>query len=70
MRWAGHLIRREDNRWTKRLTEWQPRNGKRCRGRQKRRWRDDITSYIGSTWTRMAKDRRWWQNHEEGYIQQ
>ena len=21
-RWAGHLKRREDNRWTKRFTEW------------------------------------------------
>ena len=24
-RWAGHLMRRDDNRWTKRMTEWQPR---------------------------------------------
>ena len=27
---AGYLIRREDNRWTKMLTEWQPRYGRRC----------------------------------------
>ena len=69
-RWAGHLIRREGNRWTKRLKEWQPRYWRRCRGRHKRRWRDDITSYTGNTWTRLAKDRRWRQNHEEGYTQQ
>ena len=28
-RLAGHLSRRDDNRWTQRLTEWQPRTGKR-----------------------------------------
>ena len=36
-RWAGHVMRREDNRWTKRVTEWQPRTGRRNRGREKRR---------------------------------
>ena len=41
---AGHVMRRDDNRWTKRVTEWQPRNGKRTRGRQKRRSRDDLTT--------------------------
>jgi hypothetical protein len=69
-RWAGHVARRQDNRWTKRITEWQPRTGKRRRGRQKRRWRDDITSYLGSTWTRQAQDRDRWKLLEEGYIQQ
>ena len=69
-RWAGHLSRRDDNRWTQRLTEWQPRTGKRRRGRQKRRWRDDITTYLGTTWARNTKDRKEWKHHEEGYIQQ
>ena len=58
------------DRWTKRMTEWQPRCGKRGRGRQKLRWRDDITSYAGTTWTRLAQDRKQWKIHEEGYIQQ
>ena len=31
----GLVARRDDNRWAKRLTEWQPRTGKRRRGRQK-----------------------------------
>ena len=69
-RWAGHVARREDNRWTKRLTDWQPRTGKRRRGRQKRRWRDDITTYLGTTWARTAQDRGRWQLLEEGYIRQ
>ena len=69
-RWAGHVARFQDDRWTKRLTEWRPRSGTRKRGRQKRRWRDDLTNYIGITWTRQAQDRRRWQLLEEGYIQQ
>ena len=39
-----------DNRWTKRCTEWQPRRGKRSRGRPSRRWQDDITRKEGTTW--------------------
>ena len=31
-KWAGHIARLKDNRWTKRCTEWQPRRGKRTRG--------------------------------------
>ena len=28
-KWAGHVARLNDNRWTKRITDWQPRYGKR-----------------------------------------
>ena len=66
----GRACRFQDNRWTKRLTEWHPRSGRRKRGRQKRRWRDDLTNYIGTTWTRQAQDRRRRQLLEDGYIQQ
>ncbi len=31
---AGHIMRRLDNRWTTRVTEWQLRNGRRNQGRQ------------------------------------
>ncbi|GFS22622.1 endonuclease-reverse transcriptase [Elysia marginata] len=48
------------HRWTLRVTEWQPRNGKRSRGRQARRWRDDIVRTMGNTWTREAKDKEEW----------
>ncbi len=33
--WAGHIMRRTDNRWTKKVTEWQPRYCKRRQDRQK-----------------------------------
>ena len=56
-KWAGHIARLNDNRWTKRCTEWQPRRGKRSRGRPSRRWQDDITEKEGTTWIREATDR-------------
>ena len=42
-KWAGHIARMKDNRWTKRCTAWQPRRGKRSRGRPSRRWQDAVT---------------------------
>ena len=35
-RWAGHLMRRNDGRWAKRIVEWRPRDGWRGRGRPKK----------------------------------
>ena len=58
------------NRWTKRCTEWQPRRGKRLRGRPSRRWQDDITEKEGTTWIRKATDRQQWKALMEGYILQ
>ena len=56
-RWAVHEGRLHDNRWTKRCTEWKPREGRRNRGRPARRWRDDIEVTAGKTWVRKTKDR-------------
>ncbi|KAK6761889.1 hypothetical protein RB195_022833 [Necator americanus] len=39
-RWAGHIMRRIDDRWTKRELEWIPRDAKRPRGRPPTRWGD------------------------------
>ncbi|KAK6727389.1 hypothetical protein RB195_005217 [Necator americanus] len=39
-RWAGHIMRRIDDRWTKRKLEWIPRDAKRPRGRPPTRWGD------------------------------
>ncbi len=67
---AGHIARLTDNRWTLRSKEWQPRTGKKRRGRQKRRWRDELTSYRGAAWMQVAQDRRKWKMLEEGFILQ
>ena len=69
-KWAGHIARLKDNTWTKRCTEWQPRRGKRSRGRTSRRWQDDITEKEGTTWIRKATDRQRWKTLMEGYILQ
>ncbi|KAK6757419.1 hypothetical protein RB195_015317 [Necator americanus] len=39
-RWAGHIMRRIHDRWTKRTLEWIPRDAKRPRGRPPTRWGD------------------------------
>ncbi|KAK6735303.1 hypothetical protein RB195_018477 [Necator americanus] len=39
-RWAGHIMRRIDDRWTKRTLEWIPRDGKCPRERPPTRWGD------------------------------
>ena len=36
-RWAGHISRLSDNRWTIRATEWTPRNWTRKQGRPQTR---------------------------------
>ena len=65
-RWAGHIARMMDNGWTKRSTEWQPRRGKRSRGRPSRRWQDDITRKEETTWNRKATDKRTMEDTDGG----
>ena len=69
-RWAGHVARQRDGRWTKEVTEWYPRDGRRRRGRQKTRWMDDITSVAGNNWISAAQERAKWKLHVEAFIQQ
>ena len=60
MRWAGHVARFSDNRWTQRLSEWCPRDIKRPLGRPPRRWEDGIVAAVGKSWRRQAQDRTQW----------
>ena len=64
-KWAGHIARMKDKRWTIRSTEWQIQ-GVRSAGRPKRRWRDDIVGQHGAVWMRIAKDRERWKTPAEG----
>ena len=52
--WAGHIARFKDKRWTKRVTEWTPRECTR-QGRPKTRWRDSFTCHLGSVWPRLVR---------------
>jgi hypothetical protein len=61
-RWAGHVARRDDGRWTRAATDWYPRDVIRPRGRPPTRWADSIQKTVepGSHWSTMARDRLKW----------
>ena len=65
-RWAGHMLRGQD-KWSKRVTVWYPREGKRARGRPQKRWDDDIRQVAGITWHRVAQERAEWKRLEEAF---
>ena len=65
--WAGHVIRRTDQRWSKATLEWQPDAGSRRRGHPDRRWEDDINDFLATSlhldagdWRHLAQDRASW----------
>lgn len=66
-RWAGHIQRTQDERWSSTVTNWYPFNKKRKRGRPHKRWSDDIAKIAGRTWTRLARDRHEWHSKEEAF---
>lgn len=66
-RWAGHVARTKDGRWSEKVLHWYPRDRIRPVGRPKRRWSDDIVAVAGQTWTRLAQDRTKWTEMEEAY---
>ena len=66
-RWAGHVARLTDNRWTIQTTSWLGPSGQRKRGRPYARWADDLTKIAGTHWMRLAKDREKWSSLEEAF---
>ncbi|CAF4882123.1 unnamed protein product [Pieris macdunnoughi] len=62
--WIGHIMRTNKEKWTKDVIEWYPRNGKRKRGGQVKRWEDDLPK----GWRRSAKDREMWKRLGEAYV--
>lgn len=68
--WAGHLARINDGRWTRKITEWRPRDHAfRSRGRPPTRWSDDLKR-IQTNWLNAAQDRGRWKSLREAYVQQ
>lgn len=68
-RWAGHLARMSDDRWTKQATLWKGPGERRNRGRPRSRWSDDIVSTAGRDWIDTANDRNKWRRLEEAYTE-
>ena len=66
-RWAGHVARREDGRWSRRLLDWAPTKGGRRVGRPARRWEDDLSAYK-QNWRELAQDRDVWAGLEDQFV--
>ena len=59
-KWGGHVARMDHQRWTHKVTMWDPRIGWRNVGRQKTRWADHFKSIAGGQWSRVARNRERW----------
>lgn len=66
-RWAGHLMRTSDDRWTRTTTLWKGPSGKRKRGRPQERWQDEIVEIAGKAWKQLATEKKQWKLLEEAY---
>lgn len=62
LNWAGHVARLDETRWAKQLTKWIPMGRKRKRGRQRKRWEDEISNDCGPSWQITAQNREIWKN--------
>ena len=67
-RWAGHVARREDGCWSRRLLDWAPTKGGRRVGRPAKRWEDDLAAYK-QNWKQLAQDRHVWAGMENQFVE-
>ena len=61
------MTRRENDRYSKIITEWFPIVMKRKRSRQNTRWSDDIVKMTGKDWSRIVRQRKACQFLGESY---
>ena len=68
-KWAGHVATMDDNRWTKRLTDWHLSKEKRSRKRPDTKWRDEIEKFARVAWPRIAQNRQLLRELGKAFIQ-
>ena len=68
-RWAGHVARRTDGRWTTWMLDWQPVGGFRAPGRPMARWEDVLVSFMQGRGRsgQLAQDRDCWSALEDEF---
>jgi hypothetical protein len=66
--WAGHLARYPTDRLPNAVVSWEPKNGKRRKGRPRRRWKDDIVNAASFMWKRKAQNRQEWKKIGTSFI--
>ncbi|EYB97708.1 hypothetical protein Y032_0138g2068 [Ancylostoma ceylanicum] len=75
IRWAGHVMRLNDHRWARAVSDWTPRKVKRTTGRPPTRWSDFFTKSFKERcdalrvsrtdrthWTTLARERDKWKD--------
>ena len=67
-RWAGHMMRENNEKWSKMVTFWYPRGEVRKRGRQCIRWEDELRMLAGINWYKTARERTLWKKLEEAFV--
>ena len=65
---CGHIQRLTDERWTRTVEKWQPTDAKRNRGRQKKRWKDEIEEIGLGRWREKANERKTWKILRESFV--
>ena len=75
-RWAGHLVRRQDHRWSLKLLHWVP-VWRRSAGHPCARWIDSIELFLGrfqdynsGDWILHAMNKDEWKKLEDDYASQ
>ena len=74
-RWAGHVARLTDNRWTHQVLSWHLECGHRSVGRPTRRWTDVLDTFCGDlmgttspgAWICLAQGREEWKEQEDAF---
>ena len=75
-RWAGHVARRDDGRWSRQVLCWSP-VGLRAQGRPLTRWSDPLNKFFDSVsaavgqcidWMSVAQDREEWKQYETHFV--